>query len=488
MGIEVLPPDVHRSHLEFTVEGDAIRFGLLAVKNVGQGAIESIIAAREEGGAVPLADRLLHPDRPAARQPQGPRGAGQGRRAQRVRPPGADPARARRRGRCGARRRSATGSRGQTSLFDLGAADADGPRAAAARRRPRSPVRERLRWEKELLGLYLSEHPMGEVAEQVGQFVTAYSGDLKDEIARRPAGRRRRDRDRRPDGHHQAPRRRWPSSTLEDLQGSIEVVVFPRLYETDRPDLARRRDPAGRRPGRPQGRGGLAARRPRGPVGRRGRPRARGVRPRGRGRRPGAPRRRQPVPGRPGGSASSRRRVGSRCDAYRPRYGRWAGGGTGTARMAAGRTGGPTVATGRSAAGPSSRTCPTSRRSGPTPEGGPLEPARRSTLPGSRRPSLSRRTPPPLGRRRCARPTTTSSPPCPTRPGRWPRPMHPRRPTPLEAAPARTAFSTFASAAPRRRSSSSAMETFRQLARERPGDTRVVVHVPRQAARRCRWS
>ena len=50
MGIEVRPPDVHASHLEFTVEGDAIRFGLLAVKNVGQGAIESIIAARAEGG------------------------------------------------------------------------------------------------------------------------------------------------------------------------------------------------------------------------------------------------------------------------------------------------------------------------------------------------------------------------------------------------------------------------------------------------------
>src|SRR5688500_14846398 len=50
LGIDVLPPDVHRSHLEFTVEGAAIRFGLLAVKNVGQGAIESIIAARDEGG------------------------------------------------------------------------------------------------------------------------------------------------------------------------------------------------------------------------------------------------------------------------------------------------------------------------------------------------------------------------------------------------------------------------------------------------------
>src|SRR4029453_14352924 len=41
--------------------------------------------------------------------------------------------------------------------------------------------RERLRKEKELLGLYLAEHPMGEVAEQVGDFATAYSGDLKDE-------------------------------------------------------------------------------------------------------------------------------------------------------------------------------------------------------------------------------------------------------------------------------------------------------------------
>src|SRR2546427_372714 len=50
LGIEVRMPDVHRSGLEFTVEGDAIRFGLLAVKNVGQGAIESIIAARQEGG------------------------------------------------------------------------------------------------------------------------------------------------------------------------------------------------------------------------------------------------------------------------------------------------------------------------------------------------------------------------------------------------------------------------------------------------------
>jgi DNA polymerase III alpha subunit len=50
VGIDVSPPDVHRSDVEFTVEGAAIRFGLLDVKNVGQGAIESIIAARKSGG------------------------------------------------------------------------------------------------------------------------------------------------------------------------------------------------------------------------------------------------------------------------------------------------------------------------------------------------------------------------------------------------------------------------------------------------------
>jgi DNA polymerase-3 subunit alpha len=51
MGIRVLPPDVNHSDLNFTPAGDAIRFGLGAIKNVGQGAVESIVAAREEGGA-----------------------------------------------------------------------------------------------------------------------------------------------------------------------------------------------------------------------------------------------------------------------------------------------------------------------------------------------------------------------------------------------------------------------------------------------------
>ena len=50
MGIAVLPPDVNHSDDHFTVEGDAIRFGLGAVKNVGRGLIRSMAAKRSEGG------------------------------------------------------------------------------------------------------------------------------------------------------------------------------------------------------------------------------------------------------------------------------------------------------------------------------------------------------------------------------------------------------------------------------------------------------
>ena len=99
---------------------------------------------------------------------------------------------------------------------------------------PETPTRERLRWEKELLGLYLSDHPLGEIADAIGPFVTAYSGDLGDETL---------------DGQRVVvggivtgvrmvvtkARATMAIVSLEDLQGAIEVVVFPRLYEETRP-------------------------------------------------------------------------------------------------------------------------------------------------------------------------------------------------------------------------------------------------------------
>ncbi|HET7473936.1 MAG TPA: DNA polymerase III subunit alpha [Candidatus Limnocylindrales bacterium] len=229
MGIEVLPPDVHRSDVEFTVEGQAIRFGLLAVKNVGQGAIESIVAARAEGGPFKsLTDlcsridlRLVNRKVLEALAKVGALNA-IGHPAQVLL--GLDDAIAA--GQSAQRDRIS----GQTSLFDLAMEDM----TVLERPLPQAtevPVRERLRWEKELLGLYLSEHPMGEVAEQVGAYVTAYSGELRS--------------DESLDGQRVVigaivtgfrtvitkTQSTMGVATLEDLQGSIEVVVFPKMYE-----------------------------------------------------------------------------------------------------------------------------------------------------------------------------------------------------------------------------------------------------------------
>jgi hypothetical protein len=88
--------------------------------------------------------------------------------------------------------------------------------------------RERLRWEKELLGLYLTEHPLGDIADELPSFVTAYTGDLAEESdqSRVTLG-----------GIIQGTRRvitRAGSTMLvvqlEDLQGSVEVVVFPKVF------------------------------------------------------------------------------------------------------------------------------------------------------------------------------------------------------------------------------------------------------------------
>jgi DNA polymerase-3 subunit alpha len=228
LGIDVLPPDVHSSHVEFTVEGESIRFGLLAVKNVGEGAIQSIIEAREAGGPFrSLADFCTRIDLRLANRKVLESLARVGALSAFGHPAqilaGLDDAMAA--GQAAQRDRAT----GQTALFEVGAEDGialERPLTAATE----APVRERLRWEKELLGLYLSEHPMGEVAEQVGEFVTAYSGDLRDESL---------------DGQRLVvggivtglrtvitkAKQAMAIATLEDLQGTLEVVVFPRLYE-----------------------------------------------------------------------------------------------------------------------------------------------------------------------------------------------------------------------------------------------------------------
>ncbi|MDQ3149715.1 MAG: OB-fold nucleic acid binding domain-containing protein, partial [Chloroflexota bacterium] len=118
---------------------------------------------------------------------------------------------------------------GQSTMFDLFApAGADGS-IEFLDGGEEIPRRERLRWEKELIGLYLSEHPLGDIADQLPEYVTAYTGDLAEEAeaAKVTLG-----------GILISSRRvvtRAGSTmlvaTLEDLQGSVEVVVFPKVFE-----------------------------------------------------------------------------------------------------------------------------------------------------------------------------------------------------------------------------------------------------------------
>ncbi|MEP7360850.1 MAG: DNA polymerase III subunit alpha, partial [Chloroflexota bacterium] len=228
LGIEVRTPDVHSSELDFSVEGEAIRFGMLAIKNVGHGAIESILASRAEAGEFrSLADfcnridlrlvnrRVLESlikvgalnslGHPAQLLLALDDALAAGQAAQRDR------------------------LTGQVSLFDM-ASDAGVPleRPLPDNITEAAP-RERLRWEKELLGLYLSDHPLGELAGTIGEFVNAYSGEMGEEL----------DQQRVCVGGVVTEVRRVVTksratmgvATLEDLQGTMEVIVFPKVFE-----------------------------------------------------------------------------------------------------------------------------------------------------------------------------------------------------------------------------------------------------------------
>ena len=227
LGIEVRPPDAHASNLDFSVEGDAIRFGLLAIKNVGHGAIESIVAARTEGGPFrSLADMCARIDlrlvnrRVLESLIKVGALSSLGHEAQLL--VALDDALAA--GQATQRDRLT----GQVSLFDSGSGDAPLERPLPGNITEAAP-RERLRWEKELLGLYLSDHPLGELAGVIGEYVTAYSGEMGEEL----------DQQRVCVGGVVTEVRRVITkaratmgvATLEDLQGTMEVIVFPKVFE-----------------------------------------------------------------------------------------------------------------------------------------------------------------------------------------------------------------------------------------------------------------
>jgi len=220
LGIPVLPPDINESMGDFTVVGDAIRFGLHSIKNFGSGVGDSIIKERKENGPFTSLSEFL---RRVTDQNLNKKGLESLIK-------------------CGALdsfgerghmfhnielllqyHRDAGKDTNQDSLFASG--DTEDVRMQPA---PEAPMQEKLAWEKELLGLYVSGHPLDQFKEKLatrtmtlsqmkqrimpGQTLVA-AGMVEDVRVILTRG-----------GDQMA------FIKLADFDGSIEAVVFPKNY------------------------------------------------------------------------------------------------------------------------------------------------------------------------------------------------------------------------------------------------------------------
>ncbi len=229
MGLEVLPPDIHSSGWDFSIEDcpekpPAIRFGLGAVKNVGSAPVELICQARREGAFRDLNDFARRVD---LRQ---------------------------------------VGKRSLESLIRVGALDSFGARksllialdrilsvSASHFRAAQSgqlsffgsiagveeditlppamllDTREQLEWERELIGLYVSDHPITPYMPMLRDKVSHYSGqfaelDPKEKVT--VAGLVTRSKP-----HQTKDGKPMGFVTIEDIQGVIELVFFNKSWE-----------------------------------------------------------------------------------------------------------------------------------------------------------------------------------------------------------------------------------------------------------------
>ncbi len=243
MGISVEPPDVQVSGAQFTPHGEAIRFGLAAVKNVGGNAIESIKKAREELGGrfrsfwefcekvdlrvmnKRVIESLIKAGALDSLGKRGPLMAAVDKAMERAQK---------------AQRDEAQGQTGLFGLFNEAPAHGHGgdelPRAADWEEG------ERLANEKEVLGFFVSGHPLDKYAEKLRNLPGVIS--VAEALERKPPERRwGKDSDPADEiqvagimqGLRVQKTRRegklYAQAILEDATGKIELIAFPRDYE-----------------------------------------------------------------------------------------------------------------------------------------------------------------------------------------------------------------------------------------------------------------
>jgi DNA polymerase-3 subunit alpha len=225
-GIIILPPDLNASESDFTVDGHKIRFGLGAVKNLGSGAIEAILEAREEGPFISLADFAFRVD---------------GRRVNRrvieslIKCGAFDVLGVRRSQLMAqlevaleqAQRIKKDGERGQISLFARSPSKPEMPDLPLPDL-PDWPEIQRLEFEKETIGFYITGHPLANYIEDIKRL----SNTDTSQIAALQEGETARLGGMVTTLKEITTKRGEPMAfaTLEDLHGCIEVIAFPEIY------------------------------------------------------------------------------------------------------------------------------------------------------------------------------------------------------------------------------------------------------------------
>ena len=223
MGIEVLVPDVNESDSDFTVHDGRIRFGLSAIRNVGEGVVEKIVEARQEGPITSFSDFIHRVETSVLNK----------RTIESLIKAGAFDA-------TGGSRRGLTliheqaldavierrrnEEMGQYSLFS--GDETSGPETTLEVPDLEWQSKTQLAFEKEMLGLYVSDHPLLGVGAALAAATTNRIAELEELTDRASVSL---------GGIVGAITRRWTRSgdpmlffQLEDLEGSVECIAFPR--------------------------------------------------------------------------------------------------------------------------------------------------------------------------------------------------------------------------------------------------------------------
>jgi DNA polymerase-3 subunit alpha len=231
MGLKVLPPDINESDCLFKViDKQTIRFGLLAVKNVGRGAAESIMEARNSGRFISLEDFCKRIDLRLANRKVLESLI-----------------------KCGAldcfnmtraamfasldlvlesaSRAQKEKAKGQFSFFDEGFAQGHFKDTANNQHMVKEwPEPQLLAFEKDMLGFYITGHPLARYAKQLKRFTSSSTSRLheyKDQDEIKLVGLIAKIKQTTT----RAKQEKMAILKLEDLEGIVEALVFPRVYQ-----------------------------------------------------------------------------------------------------------------------------------------------------------------------------------------------------------------------------------------------------------------